>query len=91
MISNKFIDQKLALIHENPVKAGLVDEPWEYRYSSARDYMNNQNGLLEIDRTADAVDMKLRDFESFAGLAEPLQTAYYVQYAVFKEHYAQRG
>ncbi len=51
LISNKFIDQKLPAaayryIHENPVKAGLVDEPWEYRFSSARDYMNNQKGLL---------------------------------------------
>ncbi len=33
----------------NPVKAGLVDEPWEYRYSSARDYMNNLEGLLEVE------------------------------------------
>jgi REP element-mobilizing transposase RayT len=49
LISNNFIDQKLAYIHENPVKAGLVDEPWEYRYSSARDYMNNQKGLLEVE------------------------------------------
>ncbi|MCA0232200.1 MAG: hypothetical protein LCH91_17150 [Bacteroidetes bacterium] len=49
LISNKFIDQKLQYIHENPVKAGLVDEPWEYRFSSARDYMNNQNGLLEVE------------------------------------------
>ncbi|TAE27599.1 MAG: transposase [Cytophagales bacterium] len=49
IFSNKFIDQKLNYIHENPVKAGLVDEPWEYRYSSARDYMNNTKGLLELE------------------------------------------
>ncbi len=49
IFSNKFIDQKSNYIHDNPVKAGLVDEPWEYRYSSARDYMNNQKGLLEIE------------------------------------------
>jgi hypothetical protein len=49
LISNKFIDQKLDYIHKNPVKAGLVDEPWEYRYTSARDYMNDQKGLLEVE------------------------------------------
>ncbi|MFC6193891.1 transposase [Dyadobacter subterraneus] len=49
LFSNKFINQKLTYIHENPVKAGLVDEPWEYRYSSARDYMNNQKGLLDVE------------------------------------------
>ncbi|AEI50571.1 hypothetical protein Runsl_4227 [Runella slithyformis DSM 19594] len=35
--------------------------------------------------------MKLRYLESLAGLVGPLQTASSVQYAVFKEHYAQRG
>ncbi|MCE7043179.1 REP-associated tyrosine transposase [Dyadobacter sp. CY312] len=49
IFSNKFMDQKLAYIHDNPVKAGLVDDPWEYRYSSARDYMKNQRGLLDIE------------------------------------------
>lgn len=49
LFSKKFIDQKLNYIHENPVKAGLVDQPWEYRYSSARDYMNNQKGLLDME------------------------------------------
>jgi putative transposase len=49
LISNKFLDQKLHYIHMNPVKAGIVDEPWEYRYSSARDYMNNQKSLLEVE------------------------------------------
>jgi len=35
--------------------------------------------------------MILRNFKRFAGLVGPLQTASYVQYAVFKEHYAQRA
>jgi hypothetical protein len=36
-------------LHQNPIRAGLVWEPWEYRYSSACDYMNNKKGLVEID------------------------------------------
>ncbi|WP_373331203.1 transposase [Salmonirosea aquatica] len=49
LISNKFIDQKLDYMHMNPVKVGLVDEPWEYRCSSPRDYMNDQKGLLDVE------------------------------------------
>ena len=30
--------QKLAYIHENPVKRGYVDDPTHWRYSSARNY-----------------------------------------------------
>jgi putative transposase len=41
--------QRMNYLHLNPVRAGLVWEPWEYRYSSACDYMNNKKGLVEID------------------------------------------
>jgi putative transposase len=40
-------EQKLYYIHKNPVESGIVDEIWEYRYSSAKDYCN-QKGLLDI-------------------------------------------
>lgn len=46
--SNKFIEQKLAYIHNNPVRAGLVEKPEDYIYSSAVDYAGGK-GLLEIE------------------------------------------
>jgi putative transposase len=48
LMSNKFIDQKLNYIHNNPVEAEIVDEPEYYWYSSARDY-TGKKGLLEIE------------------------------------------
>jgi REP element-mobilizing transposase RayT len=36
--SNSFFFQKLNYIHNNPVVAGLVKEPEDYYYSSARNY-----------------------------------------------------
>jgi putative transposase len=40
--------QKLNYIHNNPVKAGFVEFPHEYLYSSARDYYGKKKGLLDI-------------------------------------------
>ncbi len=40
------IDQKINYIHQNPVVAGFVDQPGEYLFSSARDYMG-EVGILE--------------------------------------------
>lgn len=37
--TNLFYDQKLNYIHQNPVRAGLVKEPHEYRLSIAIDYL----------------------------------------------------
>ena len=45
--TNFLMDQKLAYIHNNPVEAGIVDEPGSYLYSSARDYAGRK-GLLDI-------------------------------------------
>ena len=46
--SNTIIDQKLDYLHNNPVVEGIVDQPEDYIYSSARDYCG-QKGLLEIE------------------------------------------
>ncbi|ADB39363.1 REP-associated tyrosine transposase [Spirosoma linguale] len=46
--STKFLNQKLNYIHENPVRAGWVEEPQEYLYSSARNY-GGRTGLIDID------------------------------------------
>jgi len=43
------IKQRLNYLHENPVRSGLVWEPWHYKYSSAIDYYSNEHGLLKID------------------------------------------
>jgi len=42
-----FFRQKLNYIHNNPVRAGIVDKEEEYLYSSARDFYNRK-GLLEL-------------------------------------------
>ncbi len=43
------IKQRVEYIHQNPVRAGWVDQPRDYLYSSARDYQDEQ-GLLKVDR-----------------------------------------
>ena len=40
--------QKPDYIHHNPVKAGIVEKPEDYLYSSAKDYYG-MKGLIEID------------------------------------------
>jgi REP element-mobilizing transposase RayT len=44
----EIFQQKLDYIHNNPVRAGIVDEPHEYLYSSARDYVGKK-GLVKVE------------------------------------------
>jgi len=39
--------QKITYIHNNPVEAGLVEYPWDYKLSSARNYQG-MNSLLDV-------------------------------------------
>ena len=34
---------------ENPVESGFVTEPWEWKYSSARNYCDDYQEILESD------------------------------------------
>ncbi len=46
--SVRVIKQKIKYIHDNPVAAGLVREPADWKYSSARNFQKDPN-FMEID------------------------------------------
>lgn len=46
--STPVIKQKFDYIHNNPVKVGLVTEPWEWKHSSARNYAE-LDAVIPID------------------------------------------
>lgn len=48
--SNKVIKQKIDYIHNNPVELGFVTNPIDWKYSSARNFQDDQT-ILEIDAT----------------------------------------
>ena len=43
------LKQKLNYLHENPVRAGIVDLASHYKYSSAVDYYEERAGLLKVE------------------------------------------
>ena len=48
LASNAEIDRRLNYLHNNPVKAGIVEHPEDYKYSSAKNFCG-ATGLIEID------------------------------------------
>lgn len=45
VFSNAFIKEKIAYIHNNPVRSGIVQNPEEYVYSSAKFYAGEESEL----------------------------------------------
>lgn len=48
IISDDFFLQKLNYIHENPVRKGYVDRPEHWTYSSARNYILNDQSIIQL-------------------------------------------
>jgi putative transposase len=48
LFSYKVFFAKLNYIHQNPVKAGLADKPEDWPYSSARFYMFDEKGIINL-------------------------------------------
>jgi REP element-mobilizing transposase RayT len=55
--NEKMFWAKLRYIHNNPVKAGLVDKIYDYKYSSARNYYCRDNSLLIVDTEYADIEM----------------------------------
>lgn len=49
IISEGFFRQKLGYIHNNPIEKGYVEKPEDWKYSSARNYLLNDNSLMTLD------------------------------------------
>ena len=46
--NNKSLIHTIDYIHNNPVKAGIVRRPEDYIYSSAGNYTNRSDNILEV-------------------------------------------
>jgi len=49
---------KLHYIHKNPVKAGLVESSEKYKYSSARNYINNDHSIIMVDTSYAGIEIR---------------------------------
>lgn len=48
--SEKFFLQKMNYIHNNPIKKGYILKPEDWIYSSARNYLLDNDSLIKVDR-----------------------------------------
>ncbi len=48
MVEPKTIRKSIDYIHGNPVRRGLVKEPWEWKWSSARDWLLGEPGPIAL-------------------------------------------
>jgi len=47
--SQPFFEQRLGYIHENPVRAGYVEDPSQWKYSSACFYYEGREAVVPVE------------------------------------------
>ena len=45
----KALKEKIDYIHNNPVRAGLIREPVDWRWSSAKFWISGEKGEVDLD------------------------------------------
>jgi REP element-mobilizing transposase RayT len=55
--NEKMFFTKLKYIHNNPVKAGIVDSSVEYKYCSAINYVKGDHSVLKVDTDYAGIEM----------------------------------
>lgn len=53
----KMLWPTIKYIHNNPVEAGMVNKPEEYKYSSARNYILDDQSVLYIEKSWAGIDL----------------------------------
>jgi putative transposase len=53
VFTQDFLNQKIQYIHYNPVRKGMVTEPEDYPFSSAKNFVSEGEGDLELDELGD--------------------------------------
>ena len=48
--SEKWFHEKINYLHANPVRKGFVELPEFWKYSSARNWILNDNSIITIDK-----------------------------------------
>jgi REP element-mobilizing transposase RayT len=52
LTSERWFEQKLDYMHNNPVRKGFVEYPEHWKYSSARNWLEDDHSIIEIDKNA---------------------------------------
>jgi len=60
--NDKTLQIKIDYIHNNPVKAGFVDQPEQWKYSSARNYILGDHSLMSV-----SIDWEIPSSEGVSG------------------------
>ena len=50
LTSDEWMNQKMDYVHDHPVRKGFVEIPEHWKYSSTRNWLNDDDRIIEIDR-----------------------------------------
>jgi putative transposase len=60
----------LRYVERNPVRAGIVRKPWQWKWSSAREHVGQKNAIINLQKMTTIIDTSVEEWKEYIDLVE---------------------
>lgn len=70
VMDDDYLVTALRYVERNPVRAGIVRKPWQWKWSSAGEHVGQRNGIIDIENITTLIDTSDEEWKDYIDLAE---------------------
>ncbi len=70
VMDDNYLVTALRYVERNPVRAGIVRKPWQWKWSSAGEHVGQRKGILDIEKITTLIDTSDEEWKDYIDLAE---------------------
>lgn len=70
VMDDDYLVTSLRYVERNPVRAGIVRKPWQWKWSSAGEHVGQRKGIIDIEKITTLIDTSHEEWKGYIDLAE---------------------
>ncbi len=70
VMDDDYLVTALRYVERNPVRAGIVKKPWQWKWSSAGEHIGQRKGIVNIEKITTLIDTSDEEWKDYIDLAE---------------------
>ncbi len=70
VMDEDFLVTALRYVERNPVRAGIVGKPWQWKWSSAGEHVGKRNGIINLENITTLIDTTVKEWKEYIDLDE---------------------
>jgi putative transposase len=70
VMDEDYLVTALRYVERNPVRAGIVRKPWQWKWSSAREHVGQKNAIINLQKMTTIIDTSVEEWKEYIDLVE---------------------